>query len=83
MNKAELIIITEHYENETSCTGAYDYNTLPENVKDNVDKAIWGGGREVPNQYEDGLQFLFRTNHPEIKTESICTFKGRVEFWEC
>ncbi len=85
-NKVEIVSIIEHYMDDSDCVGVYDYNKLPQNVKDNVDKGLSNKGGDVWNVdgCENGLQFLYhnKTEYPPIKIGTVGEFKGTVEFWE-
>lgn len=79
-----LIVILEHYlsSGEASQANAYDYDTLPENVKKKVDKCIEKGGSCYLNIYKNGIQYLYSIKHPIVKlTNDVSEFMGVVEFY--
>lgn len=78
-----LIVITEVCE-EGSITGSYDYDLLPNNIKNVVSIALnptHGSMNDFStnvNIYKDGIQYLFSIKHPEVKIGANVVYKGSV-----
>jgi hypothetical protein len=77
----EAIVIEEFCE-EGSWSCIYDYDELPDKVKDKVDNALNEQHKEIScNIYEYGNQYLSSINQPKINIGEIVNFKGIVKFW--
>jgi hypothetical protein len=78
----KLIIITEHSE-EGSFSIGYDYDTLPSNVKETVDKALENKYNSIEcNIYENALQYLLEIKHPSIQKDDITVYYGNVDLYD-
>ena len=81
-----MIIITEECD-EGSCTGAYNYDLLPDNIKNKVQDALYPKFGPLNtrstnvNIYKDGLQYLFHIKHPEIQPGEIVEYMNSVTLY--
>lgn len=79
----KMIIITEECE-EGSCTGAYNYDLLPDNIKNKVQDALYPKFGPLNMRltyvdiYKDGLQYLYQIKHPEIQPGEIVEYMNSV-----
>lgn len=82
----KMIIITEECD-EGSCTGAYNYDLLPDNIKNKVQDALYPKFGPLNtrstnvNIYKDGLQYLFHIKHPEIQPGEIVEYMNSVTLY--
>ncbi len=80
------VIITEICD-EGPVTGSYDYDLLPENVKNVVNEAMnpksgyMNYFSKRVNIYNDGIQYLFNIKHPMIKIGETVQYIGSVELY--
>ena len=82
-----MIIITE-VSSEGTCTGLYDYELLPDNIKEKVNDALhpkFGPlnhrSTEV-NIYKDGLQYLYEIKHPQIQPGEIVEYMNNITLYD-
>ena len=84
----KMIIITEECS-VGSCTGSYNYELLPDNVKNKIQEALYpkfgilnsnSKSTEV-DIYRDGLQYLYGIKHPMVNTGEIVEYMGSVTFY--
>jgi len=80
-NMKELVVIEELCEDGQFAL-MYDYDELPQNVKDKVDEAMTNGGSTTCDIYNDGLQFLLRSNHPKIQVGEEVKIKANVQLYD-
>ena len=76
------LIIIEELSEDGQFSLTYDYDTLPQNVKNKVDEAIADGGATTCNIGDDGLQFLLHSRHPKIENGTPGILKGNVQFYD-
>jgi hypothetical protein len=77
----EGIIIQEVCE-DGSFSKVYDYDNLPKEVKEKVDKALKNDNAITCDIYKYGLQHLMSIKHPDIKAGETIKLKGNVIFYD-
>lgn len=75
-----IVILEDCHEEAQAC--AFDYDTLPKNVRKKVDKALESRTKSCKvDIYEDGLQYLYSIKHPRIESNSVVEFLGVVKLY--
>jgi hypothetical protein len=82
----KMIIITEVCE-EGSGTSAYNYDLLPDNIKNKVQEALYPKFGPLNMRlayvdiYKDGLQYLHQIKHPVIQPGEIVEYMNSVTLY--